>query len=184
MSAETKSRQLPERVLVGRIRKPHGVRGEIAVESLSDVADRLAPGSALVARLSDGRSLAVSVASSRGHGDVRLVRFEGYTDRDAVEELRSALLEVERQRVPPPPEGAFYYYELIGCRCIDRDAGEVGEVIGLVEDGGGVLLELEAPAGRVLIPFVKAYLAAVDVEAGLIELDLPADLVETCTSTS
>ena len=184
MSAATKTRQLPERVLVGRVRKPHGVRGEVSVEPLSDVAERFAPGSELSALLPDGSRLALAVATARPHGDVRLVRFEGYEGRDAAEELRGAALEVDRALVPPRPDGSFYYWELVGCRCVDRRAGELGEVVTLVEDGGGVLLEIHGPAGRVLIPFVRAYLVRVDVESGVIETDLPPGLVETCTSTS
>ena len=184
MSAETDNRQLPERVAVGRIRKPHGVRGEVSVETMSDVEDRFAPGSALTARLSDGRLRHLVVASSRSHRDVVLVRFESFTDRATANELRSAVLEIEQAEVPPSPEGSYYYYELIGCRCVDRSAGELGRVSRLIEDGGGLLLELESSAGTALIPFVEAYLSTVDVERGLIELDLPVDLVETCTSTS
>ena len=184
MSGETHSRQLPERVMVGRIRKPHGVGGAVSVETMSDVEDRFAPGAGLWARLADGRQRSLVVASARPHGEALLLRFEGCDDRDAAEALRAAVLEIERRAVPPPPRDSFYYYELIGCRCRDGRAGELGEVAGVIEDGGGLLLELEAPAGRVLVPFVKAYLAAVDVERGVIELDLPEGLVETCTSTS
>lgn len=184
MAAESHIRQLPDRVIVGRVRRPHGVRGEVVVTELTDIAGRFDEGSQLVARMSSGESLSVVVASARPHGDVSLVRFEGCEDRDAAERFRAAMLEVERSAVPPSPEGAFYYYELVGCRCFDRRSGELGEVVGLIEDGGGLLLELQSSRGRVLIPFVKAYVASIDIERGLIELDLPSDLVETCTSTS
>jgi 16S rRNA processing protein RimM len=167
------------------VRKAHGVRGEVAVAPETDVPDRFAPGGRMVARLRSGEVRTLEVASSRRHGDGWLVRFAGYADRDAAELLRSAVLEVDRSEVPPPPDGSYYYYELSDCLCVDRGAGELGRVTDLVEDGGGLLLELATPGGgRLLVPFVDAYLVSVDVAVGRIELDLPPGLVETCTSTS
>ena len=174
----------PDRVVVGRVRKPHGVRGEVAVEVLSDVAERFEVGGRLVARRRDGEVRALIVASARPHAQLQLLRFEGCEDRDAAELLRSAILEVDRSQVPPSAPGVFYYYELIGCRCVDRRSGALGRVVDVIEDGGGVLLELESSRGRLLIPFVQVYLVSVDTGNGVIELDLPENLVETCTSTS
>lgn len=184
MTARSRTRELPDHVVVGRVRKPHGVRGEVAVEAHSDVSGRFEPGSRLVAKTRASGSRPVVVASIRRHGDVHLVRFEECEDRETAELFRSAVLEVARSEVPPPPRGAYYYYELVGCRCVDREGGDLGRVVDLVEDGGGLLLELASPEGSLLIPFVAAYLTSVDVEGGLIELDLPEGLVETCTSTS
>ncbi len=184
MSSEDQSRDLPERVVVGRVRKPHGVRGEMAIERDSDVEDRFDPGTRLWARLATGESRAVVIASSRPHGDALLVRFEGCEDRDAAERLRSAILEVESSEVPPPPEGSYYYYQLAGSSCVDRTAGNLGRVVDVIEDGGGLLLEIDTGNGKLLIPFVGAYVGEVDVDGGRIELDLPPGLIETCTSTS
>lgn len=183
MSAE-ESRALPALVRVGRIRKPHGVRGEVAVEVSSDTPDRLAPGSALVVTTPEAGERRLVVASSRPHKDVMLVRFEGIEGRDRVEELRDRWLEVERERVPPAPAGAYYFYELQGCVCRTVEGVELGRVSEVVEDGGGILLELEAAGKRLLVPFVRAYVRSVDVAAGQIELDLPPGMIETCTSTS
>ena len=174
----------PDGVVVGRVRKAHGVRGEVAVEVFSDVAERFDVGGRLVARLRGGEARTVIVASARPHAQLQLLRFEGCEDRGAAEQLRSATLEVDRSQVPPSASGAFYYYELIGCRCVDRRSGALGRVIDVIEDGGGLLLELESVRGRLLVPFVQIYLVSVDIGLGVIELDLPENLVEMCTSTS
>lgn len=188
------------RVLVGRILKPHGVHGEVTVEPLSDRPERLAPGSELeltgpdpdVPRVAEAalESAAaalpakLTVAASRPHRGRLLVSFEGIADRDAAEPLRGSWLAVELSAVPPPPPGSWYHFQLLGCRCLDRAAGDLGEVVDLVEDGGGLLLVVDDGSRRVPVPFVEAFLRRVDPAERVIEVDLPPGLIETCTSTS
>lgn len=169
---------LPERVAVGRVLRPHGVRGEVVAEVLSDVPDRLAPGSRVWAR---GRK--VTVESHRPHKSGALLLFEGIDDRDKAEELRDAVLEVDRSDVPDAPEGTYYWYQLLGCRC-SVDGEDLGEVTDLLEDGGGLLLVVSDGERQVPIPFVQSFLKEVDVERGRIELDLPEGLLEACASRS
>lgn len=202
----TEREDLPPTVLVGRVRKPHGIRGEVTVEVLSDVPGRLDPGSSLLLADGEGEPLGmrpglparVEVVASRPHQGGLLVRFAGVEDRDAAAAFTGVWLAVERSRVPPPPDGSYYRYELIGCRC--RDGGrEIGRVVDVIEDGGGLLLIVEGKAeGRregtkgetgdetrqVPIPFVESFIREIDVEAGEIALELPPGLVEACESTS
>lgn len=177
---------LPERVAVGRVLRPHGVRGEVVVEVLSDVPGRLAPGRSLKASWA-GRPARtpreVLVESYRPHKTGALVRFAGAEDRDQAEELRDALLDVDRSEVPAAPEGTYYWYQLLGCRC-RVDGEDLGEVTDLVEDGGGLLLVVSKDGRQVPIPFVQSFLKEVDVERGRIELDLPEGLLEACASGS
>lgn len=175
---------LPDSVLIGHVRKPHGVTGELAVEVLTDVAGRFERGQPIDVVCEGAPRTRRSVASVRRHREVLLVRLEGIEDRDAAERLRGARLEVPRSATPEAPEGTFYYYELVGCQCSDRSLGELGTVVEVVEDGGGLLLDVSGSDSRLLIPFVREYLERVDVEDGRIELDLPPGLVEICESRS
>jgi 16S rRNA processing protein RimM len=174
---------LPERVAVGRVLRPHGVRGEVVVEVLSDVPGRLAPGRSLKASWAGRPARTVTVEAYRPHKTGALVRFAGAEDRDQAEELRDALLEVDRSEVPDAPEGTYYWYQLLGCRC-RVDGEDLGEVTDLVEDGGGLLLVVSKDGRQVPIPFVRSFLKEVDVEHGRIELDLPEGLLEACASGS
>jgi 16S rRNA processing protein RimM len=160
------------------------VRGEVTVEVLTDVAERFAPGQRLLLSGAGRTIRQVTIVSSRAHGKVRVLRLEGSGDRDQAEALRGGLLEIAVDEVPDPPDGAFYYYQLIGCVCVDQVAGELGRVVEVIEDGGGVILEIEGAGRRLLLPFVEAYLVRVDVGAGLIETLLPPELIETCASIS
>ena len=98
--------------------------------------------------------------------------------------LRGAVLRVPRSEVPPAPRGAYYHFELVGCRVVDQRRGGLGLVEEVVEDGGGVLLRVRGDSGELLIPFVRAFLGAVDVASRRIEVDLPEGLIEACASTS
>ncbi len=184
-SSRTEGRaDLPERVTVGRVLRPHGVRGEMVVAVLSDVPGRFAPGNKLLmAREEGGPAEPVVVESERPHKSGVVIRLPGVEDRDRVEELRGAWLEVERSEVPPAPPGTYYHFELLGCRCFDGGQ-ELGEVVDLAEDGGGLLLIVADGERRVPVPFVASFLREVDVAAGRIDLELPPGLVEACASRS
>jgi 16S rRNA processing protein RimM len=177
---------LPESVTVGRVLRPHGVRGEVVVEVLSDVPDRFARGSRMLG-IREGRSpVSLEVAASRIHKSGAVVRFEGWEDRDRAEELRDLWLEIPRSEVPAAEPGTYYQYELVGCRC-SVDDQELGRVVEVVEDGGGLLLiiENEGEGGRrIPVPFVREFLREVDVAGARIELTLPPGLVEACASRS
>jgi len=179
-SKKTTSRTTSEETVeVGRVLRPHGIRGEVVVEPYSELPERFEPGSELWLA---GRS--VAVATARPHRGGFLIRFEGVADRDAAETLRGGILEIPRNAVPEAPEETWYYFELEGCRCHDRRDGDLGVVADVVEDGGGVLLDVRDGERRLLVPFVREYVRRVDREARRIELDLPEGLVETCASRS
>ena len=184
-SSRTEGRaDLPERVTVGRVLRPHGVRGEVVVEVLSDVPGRLDAGRTLLAaREEGGPARALSVAERRHHKSGALLRFAGIEDRDRAEELRGIWLEVDRAQVPKAPPGTYYHYELLGCRCLDGEH-DLGEVVDLAEDGGGLLLIVSDGRRLVPLPFVESFLREIDVAAGRIVFDLPEGLLEACASRS
>jgi len=172
-------------VLVGRVRRPHGVRGAVIVESLTDNPERWAAGSRMLAggdKLPAARELTVEQAQDHGGGV--LVFFAEAGDREAAEALRGAELAVPLDEVPPTPDGTWYEFELVGCRCHDRAAGDLGEVVDVVEDGGGLLLIVDDGLRRLPIPFVRAFLVTVDVGGRRIDVDLPPGLIEACASGS
>lgn len=178
------SASLPEFITVGRVRKPHGVRGEVSVGVLSDVRDRFTVGSVVDIVLSSGQRRTARISSVRGGKEEAIVRFSGLETRDQAEVLRQAVLEVARAQVPAAPPGSFYYFELVGCQCSDARAGELGRVTRVLEDGGGLLLEIKGDSRTLLVPFVEAYIRQVDIGKQSIEVDLPEGLIETCTSES
>ena len=176
---------IPDLVVVGRVRRPHGVRGEVAVEVLTDNPDRFRAGSELAATGPGAAPPEVlRVAASRRHHGALLVSFDGLGDRAAAERLRGAELCVRSDEVEEAPEGTYYYFDLVGCSCVDRSAGELGEVVAVREDGGGLLLEISDGRRAVLVPFVNEYLGSVSIADKRIDFELPEGLLETCASPS
>jgi len=156
----------------------HGLRGELAVESLSDVPRRFAAGAELFLRQGDAPGRPVRIESSRPHKGHLLLTLDGIADRTAAEALRGALLEIEEREVPPPPADGYYHFQLEGCRCVDRRDGDLGTVQEVVEGGGGTLLRVDGPHGELLLPFVDEYLEEVDVARRKIAWHLPEGLVD------
>lgn len=174
---------LPAGILVGWIRRPHGIRGEVRVEVESDNPERFDPGSELILRLPSGACRWLKVKTSRFDKDSLLICFDGIGDRGEVESWRNARLEIEESELPALPAGEIYVFELVGCDCFDRTAGLLGKVAEVIEDGGGLMMLVEKE-GRVLpIPYVKALVPEVDVAARRIGVDLPEGMIEACLQT-
>lgn len=171
----------PETVLVARVLRPHGLKGEVAVAVLSDVPGRLDPGSECLLVRRGEAAVAVRIASRRPLGKAVAIALAGFAGRDAAEELRGATLEVPTSRVPPAPPGSYWMHELLGCGAVDVRQGDLGVVVELVEHGGGWLLSIEGDR-KLLVPFVAEFLRGVDVGARRIELELPEGLIEACAS--
>lgn len=169
--------------MVGRVLRPHGIRGELKVEVLSDVPERFDAGAELVAVGGDGAVRQVVVERARPVAGGLLLVLAGIADRDAAESFRGARFEIGLDQVPPLDEG-YYHFQLIGCRCVDEGEGELGTVLEVIEDGGGTLLLVADGPLRRLLPFVGAHLRRVDVAERRIDLLLPPGLVAACTSLS
>lgn len=182
--SECSSESVPELVVVGVVRRAHGLRGELAVEVLSDVAGRISPGACFTAVHSGGAKQPVKVVGVRPHQDQLLVTFAEVNDRTAAEGLRGASLEMDRALVPPAPTGSFYQFDLVGCEVRDPSGGELGTVMDLLFGPGGSMLRVEGRHGELLIPFVEGFLERVDVERRRIQVVLPEGFVEVCGSKS
>lgn len=168
----------PDRWLaVGRIRRPHGIRGEVTVEIQSDFPERLQDGVVVgLGALQPEREL--TVHRVRIHKGMWLLAFDGVQTRDEVEGLRGLWLflpEQDRSRLP-----ATYYYEheLPGLACVDREGRSLGTVLELALGGGTPLLKVRTPAGEALVPFISPIVVRVDLAAGEVVLDPPRGLLD------
>ncbi|MHB8800477.1 MAG: ribosome maturation factor RimM [Thermoanaerobaculia bacterium] len=166
-------------VVVGRLARPHGLRGEMSVEVLSDFPERFVPGLVLVAIGSSGTArFELVVSTVRGSGERLLVGFEGFDTRTAAEALRGLDVAVPAGCEVPRPDGYVYHFDLEGCRAVDRAGRELGVVTDLVEAGGRSLLSIRTPSGERDVPFVEPIVVSVDVAAKLVVLDPPPGLLD------
>ncbi len=147
-----------ELLAVGRVSSAHGVRGEVSIQSLSEVEDRFAPGSAL--RLEDGRIL--TVESSRPHRQRLLVKFEEVADRTEAEALRGQVLLVSSAASPEPPEGSFWVHQVVGAEVVTEDGRSLGRIVEVQANPANDLWVTESGT---LIPAIRDLVLDVDLEA-------------------
>jgi 16S rRNA processing protein RimM len=164
-------------VVVGRVGRAHGVKGEVSVEPRTDEPQRrFADGAVLRTRTPQGtaptppRPTSLTVAGIRWHQSRLLVTFAELGDRTAAESVRGLTLvtDVDTAEAPDDPE-EFYDHQLVGLSMESTDGASVGEVTEVVHGAGQDLLVVRAADGReVLVPFVSALVPVVDVAAGRI----------------
>jgi 16S rRNA processing protein RimM len=159
-------------VVVGRIGKPHGIRGEVTVDVRTDEPERrFADGTTLRAEPPAGSASplsAVTVAGTRWHQGVLLAFFEELGDRNAAEAARGLLLHatLPADATPEDPE-EFYDHHLIGLEAVDLEGTVLGTVSRVVHGGAQDLLQILTPDRReTLVPFVSELVPEVDVAGG------------------
>ncbi|WP_406280581.1 ribosome maturation factor RimM [Nocardia sp. NBC_00881] len=170
-------------LVVGRVAKSHGVRGELVVEVRTDEPDaRFAPGSTLRGRLArSGEVRDFTVESARAHSGRLLVFLAGVADRAAADALRGMLFLVDSADLPPSDDPEEYYdYELEGLEVQLTDGTVVGSVREVLHSAAGELLSVRAADdGReILIPFVTAIVPTVSLADRLVVIDPPEGLLD------
>lgn len=149
-------------VVVGRITRAHGVRGEVAVMVLTEVGERFEPGG--VVYLEDGRAL--TVTESRPHRERMLVTFAGVRDRDAADVLVQRDLVVPASESPPLPEGSYWDHQLIGCEVITESGRSLGELRDVIHTpANDVWGAIDEDGSETLVPAIADVVASVDVGA-------------------
>lgn len=173
----------PSLVIVGRIRRAHGIRGEVLVEVLTDSPDAIfAPGARLFAGTSTGDPAPgdpeLVVAEARPFKDALLVRFEAVPDRNAAERWRDRYLLVPLDEVEAPGEDEIFIHDLIGLEVELPDGTRVGQVASTLETGAGLLLEIRRSQDVVLLPYDLEFVREVDIDANRLIVDPPPGLFD------
>jgi 16S rRNA processing protein RimM len=151
----------PQWIAVGRITSAHGVKGEVAVLVLSQVAERFQPGARLF--LDEGGSETVTVAAARPHRQRLLVQFEEVGDRNRAESLQGSYLFVPAASAPPLPEGEFWTHDLIGCEVRTVKGRSLGHVREVIHTPANDVWTVQGDDGEVLIPALKDVVETVDL---------------------
>lgn len=171
-------RVTPDMVVVARIGRPQGVRGEVTVELRTDAPEeRFAEGSTLITEPPDRGPLRIKAA--RQHGSAWVLSIEGIEDRPAAETLRDTLLLVPAAERPELDQvDEFYDDQLMGLRAVDSEGTKLGEVIRISHLGGDLLVIRRPSGAELLVPFVSAIVPEVDLVDGTVVIDPPPGLLE------
>lgn len=167
-----------ELLVVGRLGRPHGLRGELTVEvRTDDPEDRFAPGRRLYTEPADRGPLTVTASACQSGRWV--LALAGVADRAAAEALRDTLLLLPTAELPAlvDPE-EFYDHQLVGLAARTVDGRSLGAVSDVVHGPAGDLLVLVDDGSERLVPFVAAVVPTVDVAGGYLVVDPPEGLFD------
>jgi 16S rRNA processing protein RimM len=168
----------PDTVVVGRIGRPHGVRGEVTVEVRTDDPElRFVPGAVL--RTDPAERGPITIAGVHWHSGTLLLRLEGVDSREAAEAVRNTELLVDVADLPEIEDPDSYYdHQLVGLTVRMPDGTELGEVTVIRHEAQDLLVVRRPEGGELLIPFVSAIVPTVDLDGGFVVVDPPEGLLE------
>lgn len=164
------------RVVIGRIGRPHGIRGDVTIEPRTDDPDlRFASGSTVLTE-----SSSLTIEKSAWHGTRLIVKFVGVGDRSEAESLRGTWLEIERgpgERPDDPDE--YYDTDLVGMSATLPSGAHFGIVREILHLPGQDVVAIDRSGTEVLLPFVREFVLDVDLDSKRMTVEPPPGLVES-----
>jgi 16S rRNA processing protein RimM len=158
-------------VTIGIVLRPHGIRGEVVVEPLTDNEDRFSTLTEVRLARPAGPSVLLNVASLFPHKGRLVIQFAGITSIEEAETLRAAELRIPLAALPSLPAGSYYHHELRGLDVRVESGTSIGRVTDLWETGATpVLVIRDAKARETLLPLVDTYIIEVDVKGGYMKV--------------
>ncbi|MEU5878115.1 ribosome maturation factor RimM [Spirillospora sp. NPDC047279] len=169
---------MKDQLVIGRIGRPHGIRGEITIDLRTDDPEsRFAPGSELATDPADAGPLTIERA--RWHSGRLLIGFAGVADRDAAEGLRGTWLVVDPADIGDSDDpDDFHDSQLIGLTAVTVAGDDIGTVSEVRHSGQDLLIIARPGGGEALVPFVTALVPEVDLASGRLVVDPPAGLLD------
>ena len=174
-----------EKVLIGTVGSPVGIKGEFRVTLYSGDPVNLKEGKVLLLERA-GKSAQAAIERVRFQKDRPVVKLKGMDDRNAAEDIKGMEISIMAGDLEELPEGEHYVRDLIGCRVVDIAQGaadeggaEIGVLADVIQNTAQSILDVTTPEGKsVLIPAVDAFLRSIDEEEGVIEVELIPGFLE------
>jgi len=160
-----------DRVLLGVVAAPHGVRGLVRIRSYTENPMAVAAYGPLSDESGKKEYRVEALSAAR---DAVLARIEGVADRTSAEALRGLRLYVERERLPQTSEREWYEADLIGLAAVGTDGRDWGKVVAFHDFGAGSVMEL---SGGTMLPFTDEAVPEIDIEGGRVVVEPPAGLL-------
>ena len=172
------ARDFDELVAIGRIVKPQGRHGEVAVETYSDRPDRFPSLRTAYVADPDGRARPVAVTSCWPHKGRFVLKLAGVDSIDEAERYRGLELRIGEEDLAPLPSGSYYHHQLRGLHVVDTEGAAVGEVADILTGAGDApVLVVRGGGTETLIPLADAFVKEVDLEHGRLVAARPEEVV-------
>jgi 16S rRNA processing protein RimM len=160
----------PLYLVVGFLRRPHGVRGEIIMDLHTDFPERLKAGRKLFVGENHKRLVLQGV---RSHGDAVLIKFRGTDTPEDAGQFRNQWVYVKTTAVPRLPEGQIYQHELFGMSVVDEDDKPLGTLTEIIETGANDVYVVKDDSGKeLLLPVIPSVILDIDAGRRLIRVHL------------
>jgi len=165
-------------VVVARIVRTRGLKGEVVAEILTDFPERFELLDTVTAVRQTGEELDLKIEKFWFQNGRVILKFIGYDSIESGETLRNADICVPESEVVELDKGEYFDWQLAGCQVVTITNEQIGEVRELMRTGGTDLLVVQGEAKEYLIPFANAICVEVDIENKLIRIDPPDGLLE------
>ncbi len=160
----------PDFVLIGIVVRPHGIRGEVCVNPVSQVEGRFAILQTVLVN-TDGDIKEFRVENVRPKGKQVILKLQGIDTRNQAEGLRNSEIGVRMSEVAPLPEGTYYIFDLVGCEVVGTRSGVIGKVDDVLQMPANDVLVVETRKGEVLIPLVSNVIRGIDIAGKMISIE-------------
>jgi 16S rRNA processing protein RimM len=161
----------PVFLAVGRLRRAHGIKGEMLMDVLTDFPERLRPGK--IVYVGDARE-PKRIAGVRGHNRELIVHLSGLDTPEATAPFRNVLVFVKAGDLPDLPEGEYYHHQLLGLAVVDESGRELGQLDQILETGANDVYLVKTPEGKeLLLPAVEEVILEVDLERNQLRVRPP-----------
>ncbi len=151
----------PVYLVIGYLRRPHGVHGEIIMDLHTDFPERIKSGRKVFI---GEKHQPQTIGGVREHGDGLLVKFRGIETPEDVGRFRNQWVYVKASDVPPLPEGQHYQYELIGLDVVDEDGNPLGKLEEILETGANDVYIVKSDSGKeILLPAIPSVILDLDM---------------------
>lgn len=170
----------PALIVVGRVRKPHGLKGELSIFPLTDQPDEVFTAGRTLQVLTLAGAVAgeVVLEAVRGYHREWLLRFRGHERREAVEGYREHFLAVPRDTLPALDEGEVYQQDLVGFAVRDAEGSALGIVSAVYDLPAGLTIEVQGPRREFLLPFRAEYVLETDTAGRRLVVRVPDGLLD------
>lgn len=158
----------PHFIAVGRVAKPHGIRGEVRVELLTDLPERFKWLKAIY--VGEHKPRLVDIESVRFHQGFVLLKLAGYPTRTEAELLRGELLQVPESEAIPLDEGEYFLFQLAGLQVFTEQGEFVGRISDILETGANNVFVIDGQDQQFLVPDIPEVIASIDIENKRMEI--------------
>ncbi len=163
---------------IGTVTGTHGLRGDLKVCPAGFGLPVLLGVSTAILCCADGKQVTAEIAKIAPHKQSALLHLKGFEHINSVELFINAKIMLAADQLPELDEGEHYWHQLEGLQVVDSDRGVIGTLVAMLETGAHEIYVVDGDHGEIMIPAVEAFIDDIDLQAGQMQVTLPAGLVD------